>query len=198
MSGRENIMAWLTNPNSAYVDQWDADLGNRRWYRRLDRDSATYLYRYDQTNPDASTLFATAADSGAPAALAATAFAVNDNTATNMYDTALALTAELAGALLSTGQSINAVQAAAGQQAGTVNAAVVTATQRRGQITADQTATQRNQLLRQGLRAMIDAAAAVTNWVGLTPAVTAPHRNRLLSGAARINAIATQLYQAAQ
>ncbi len=191
-------MAWITNPSSAYVDQWDADMGNRRWYRRLDRDSATYLYRYDQTNPDQSTLFASAADSGAPAALASTDFAINDNTAANLYDTALALTVELAGALLTAGQNINAVQAAAGQQAGTVNDAVTTATDRRGQIAPNQGAAQRNQLLRQGLRAMLDAAAAVSNWVGLTAAVAAPHRNRLLSSAARIRAMATPLYTAAQ
>jgi hypothetical protein len=191
-------MAWIVNPSSAYIDQWDAGLGNRRWYRKLDRDSATYLYRYDQTNPDQSTLFASAADSGAPGALASTDFAINDNTAANVYDTALALTAELVGTLLATGQNINAVHAAAGQQAGTVNDAVTTATDRRGQIAPGQTAAQRNQLLRQGLRAMLDAAAGAANWVGLTAAVAAPYRNRLVSSANRIRAIATPLYAAAQ
>jgi hypothetical protein len=197
MSG-EDIMAWIANASSAYIDQWDPELGNKRWYRKLDRDSATYLYRYDQTSPDQSTLFAAAGDAGAPQALASTDFLISDNTGPDLYDTALALTVDLAGALLDAGQHINAIQAAAGLRAGTVNDAVTTATERRTQVGIEQRPDQRKQLTRQGLRSIIDAAAGVANWVGLTAAVAAPYRNRLLSSTARITAIVTPLYAALQ
>ena len=188
-------MAWV-NAVDAYIDHWDQQLGNRRWYRKHDLYSATYKYIYNQDNPAESTLFGPAGAVGLPAGLDNAGFLITDDTAGRLYDTALRLTVDLSGVLLDTGQHLAAVQAQAGPLANAGNDAVKLANERRDAAAVELVPAERNRLTRQGLRALLDIAAQTTNWVGPNLAVVAPYRNRLLSVSARITAIVNPLYMA--
>jgi hypothetical protein len=190
-------MAWVPVSGEAFTDSWNVELPTRRrWFRRLDRDNDVYLYRYDQTNPDNSTLFASFQDSGAPQTLSGTAFDVSGGTVERLYNTAMSLTATLAGAMMDAGRAVNALQVQASQLAEAADAAVASAAERIEQIATEQSQSERNRKLRLGLRSMGDVAANVTNFVGLQVQLGQPYRNRLRSAATRLTAITTQLYAA--
>jgi hypothetical protein len=191
-------MAWVNDPGSAYIDHWDAELTGKRWYRKLDRDSAAYLYRYEQMEPAHSVLFGPADAVGLPEGLDNAGFLITDATGQALYQNALSLTADLAGVVADTGQHVNGMHAAAVRLAEAVNESLGEASARPGQIKDEQTAAERSQLLRQGLRYLMDAAGQVHNWATNTVAIGAPYRNRMCGIAARINAIVNPLYQALQ
>jgi hypothetical protein len=192
-------MAWVNVSGNAYIDYWSPDLVNRRWYRKLDRDTATYLYRYDQTNPDQSTLFGSAADAGLPGGLNNTAFLISDDTGPGLYNTALALTVDLAGLLLDVGRNVVALQAAATQNAGAASDATTTANERKDQVATEASEAERKRLTRQGLRALLDANAQISGWAVLNAGqLGVAYRNALGGITGRVNSIVAPLYQALQ
>jgi|GEM_PF-5642597 len=191
-------MAWVNNQDNAYIDHWDIELVGRRWYRKLDRDSATYLYRYEQMDPAQSVLFGPADAVGLPGGMNAAGFLITDDTGGVLYQTALTLTADLAAVVALTGQRVNAVQDGARGVADTMNGSLGQANARTEQMNDGQTPAVRNQLVRQALRFLMDATVTASNWATNTAAIIAPYRNQLLGTSARINAIATPLYQALQ
>jgi hypothetical protein len=184
------------NQYAAYRDVWSPDLGNQRWYRRLEADG-TYLYRTENLQTGIAGLFGSAQDTGAPAQIIGGPFQVQVRTsddALGYFDVLLTLIRDLAGRLVNAANHQVAIQGPARHRADAVNQSLADADAARNNAAAATDDVNRTRLIRLGIRHALDAAASTRQWAQPLGLGLGPYHAPIVGVATRAETIATQLY----
>jgi hypothetical protein len=193
----ETFMAWVTSGVDSLTDYWDVEIGNRRWYRKLDLASNAYLYRFeDQQAPHHSGLYGDANAVGLPGQIQGNTFAVDSSDRVQACFQALSgLTVSLAGTLKTIGAQFPLLQATAGQHENAANTAIPQAENLRQQAEQAADPASGRQKFRQAIRLLLDVHGNASAWATSGVAL-GNQRNPLLAITQRATALGQQAYQA--
>lgn len=196
-------MVWVLHRNGndgyhPYIDIWSPDLGNQRWYRRLD-DDGIFRYRVENLTTGVAGLFGTVTDSNPPAQIVTDQVSVQVNTSDDVigyYRALLTTTRDLAARLAGAANHLaGGIQQASRQHGDGVSESVGRANTALDQASVATDEGNRTRLIRLGIRHILDAHSTVYLWAHPLWAGLGAYHRPVETLAVRGQSLANQLYQ---